>query len=81
MRIGDVNPLIGRSFVAKSFNTCRIIRLGPGAVRAHWQHEPTDEDVQDLEAWIEGIVGPLAAEHSRGIEQESENYSRWKRKQ
>lgn len=75
----DLNPLVGRHFVSKALNTCRIIRLGPGAIRAAWDHKPTENDVQDLEAWVLGIVGPAETTHSRGIEQEAKNYSEWKR--
>ena len=58
LKIGNIDPLVGRHFVALSANKCRIQGMAEGAIRVYWENTPTIADVEEFNRFIEGILGP-----------------------
>jgi hypothetical protein len=80
--IGDISPLIGRSFVAVSGNVATTRKLGPGGIGVPWRDTPTVEDAKEYDNWALAILGPDFEAHSeRGEKKEQiEAYREWYRK-
>ena len=80
MKIGNIDPLVGRHFVAGSLNFCEIERIVPGAIRVHWNRKPTAGDTKEFERFVEGILGPgMVATINRDPDREAAEYEAWKK--
>lgn len=79
----DINPLVGRRFVSASGNTCRVERIGEGAMRLVWSRkraETTEQDLAEAHAWVRSVLGSVDLTVSRGRENEAESYQKWRQK-
>ena len=80
MKIGNIDPLVGRHFVAASLNFCVIERIGPGAIRAQWNRKPSTGDTKEFTRFVESILGPgLVATICRDPGREAKDYEAWKK--
>lgn len=78
MSIANIDSLIGRSFISKSNNTCKIQKIGEGAIRAFWKTKPTLQDKNEFNNWAESILGNINLTESIGKKNETKNYLKWK---
>ena len=81
----DVSILIGRHFIARSGNVCKLSALGEGALHAGWRLEPTQADTQELDAWVVKLLtstlgGEIEATICTDESQEKAMYEKWKKK-
>lgn len=75
--IANINSLIGRSYVSKSGNTCKIIKLADGAIRATWKYRTTEKDIIEFENWVKSLIGPLNVTTYIDLENEEEALRKW----
>lgn len=63
-----------------SDNVARVERIGEDALRVVWRTPPSQSDIDEFTRFVEGVIGPINPTISRGIENEADAYSEWKRR-
>jgi hypothetical protein len=74
-----IDALRGRRFVTRSGNVAWVSRIGDGALRATYRDEPTPEDMDEFEAFVQSIAGAVSITRSVGRAAEAANYEIWRR--
>jgi hypothetical protein len=55
----DLIDLAGLPFLAKSGNGGIIQLLGESGLHLKWERAPSEDDMRELEAWVQRKTGPL----------------------
>lgn len=78
-RISDDSPLAVRHFVAKSLNVCVVQSLGRGGVLAKWNMKPSQEDMDELSQFIQGVLGGHVTSFIEGTDRQAgiSAYQKW----
>lgn len=58
----NINPLVGRRFIANSLNIAKLSRIESGVLLVTWIFKPKQEDVAELETYIHQVAASIENE-------------------